>query len=196
MRRFVTFEGIDGSGKSTVSKGVYDRLKEMEYDVVLTFEPTDGFIGETVRRCIEENCDPVTTALLFIGDRVEHCKEIREWLNNGKIVLCDRYADSTYAYQGAQLENVVEKPMEWLQSVSKDFIILPEKTFLFDLPPKDALDRIRKRERLISFEREEFLIRVRENYLKLAKEKRFVVLDAGRQVGELVEECVKEITGD
>ncbi|HEC80858.1 MAG TPA: dTMP kinase, partial [Thermoplasmatales archaeon] len=131
MKYFVTFEGIDGSGKSTVSKGVYDWLKKEGLDVVLTFEPTSGFIGETVKRCVEENCSPVTTALLFIADRVEHCKKIRGWLSDGKIVLCDRYADSTYAYQGAQLEGTVDKPMEWLQDVSKNFIVTPEKTFLF-----------------------------------------------------------------
>lgn len=190
MKHFVTFEGIDGSGKTTVSKGVYERLKKDGYNVVLTFEPTDSFVGKCVKQCVEEKCDPATTALLFIADRVEHCKKIKRWLDQGKTVLCDRYADSTYAYQGAQLEGIIESPVQWLQELSKDFIFTPEKTFLFDINSVDALKRIRDREKLLFFEREEFLKKVRLNYLRLAEEERFVVLDGKKQVDELIEECL------
>ena len=193
MKHFVTFEGIDGSGKTTVSKRVYERLKKDGYNVVLTFEPTDSFVGKCVKQCVEEKCDPVTLALLFIADRVEHCKKIKKWLDQGKTVLCDRYADSTYAYQGAQLEGIVESPVQWLQELSKNFVVTPEKTFLFDINPVDALKRIRNREKLVSFEREEFLKKVRSNYLKLAEEERFVVLDGKKQVDELIEECLGHI---
>src|SRR4030042_4873637 len=99
MKRFVTFEGIDGSGKSTVSKLVYKQLKSKGLDVVLTVEPTDTWIGKQVKKCIASNSDPFVTAFIFIADRIEHGKQIKKWLNEGKIVLCDRYAESTYAYQ-------------------------------------------------------------------------------------------------
>ena len=131
MKKFVTFEGIDGSGKSTVSKLVYEKLKNDGYDVILTYEPTDSFIGKMVKKCIETDSDPFVTAFTFIADRIDHCKKIQKWLDDDKIVLCDRYAESTYAYQGAQLQNLMEDPIKWLKDLSKNRIIIPDRTFVF-----------------------------------------------------------------
>ena len=118
MKHFVTFEGIDGSGKSTIIKTVFEKLKSNDYDVVLTFEPTNSWVGKIVQKCIMTKSDPFVTAFTFIADRVDHCKKIQKWLDSGKIVLCDRYAESTYAYQGSQMKDLVDDPIKWLQDLS------------------------------------------------------------------------------
>ena len=179
MKKFITFEGIDGSGKSTVSK--------------LTYEPTDSFIGKMVQKCIETDSDPFVTAFTFIADRIDHCKKIQKWLDDGKIVLCDRYAESTYAYQGAQLQNLMEDPIKWLKDLSKDRIIIPDRTFVFLIDPRDSLARIQKRKNLIPFEKQEFLKKVADNYKKLAVSKRFKKIDATKKIDELVKICYKDI---
>jgi len=193
MKRFVTFEGIDGSGKSTVSQLVYNKLKFDGYDVVLTFEPTDSTIGKFVQKCIKTGDDPFVTAFTFIADRIQHCKKIKQWIDDGKIVLCDRYAESTYAYQGAQLENTINNSIKWLQDLSKDRILIPERTFLFVIPPKDSLARIQNRDELIPFEQLSFLKKVHKNYLAVSKGKRFFQLDATKKIDELVDICYEDI---
>lgn len=193
MKRFITFEGIDGSGKSTVSELVYKELKNRGYDIVLTFEPTDTWIGKQVQKCIEKNTDPFVTAYTFIADRIEHCKKIQKWLDSGIIVLCDRYADSTYAYQGAQMEGLIDKPIKWLKELSKDRIIIPDRTFLFVINPKDSLKRIQNRKKLIPFEKINFLEKVENNYLKLAEGKQYLKIDATKTIDELVEICINDI---
>ncbi|MBN2065531.1 MAG: dTMP kinase [Candidatus Thermoplasmatota archaeon] len=192
MKRFVTFEGIDGSGKSTISKLVYKQLKQ-ERDVILTREPTNTWIGKQVQECIKTNTDPFVTAFTFIADRIDHCRRIQQWLDEGAIVLCDRYAESTYAYQGAQLEQKMPKSIYWLQDLSKDRILVPDRTFLFVIEPKESLARIQHRETLIPFERVSFLNKVHNNYLKLAKGPRFVTLDATQSKKTLVDLCCKDI---
>ena len=193
MKHFVTFEGIDGSGKSTISKLVYKKLKSKGLDVVLTYEPTDSWIGKQVKKCINDNSDPFVTTLVFIADRIEHEKKIQKWLNAGKIVLCDRYIDSTYAYQVAQLQEVISKPIKWLKELSKNHYIIPDRTFVFVINPKDSLARIKNRENLIPFEKLSFLEKVHKNYLKLATEKRFKKIDASKSIDEIVKICFIDI---
>ncbi len=193
MKQFITFEGIDGSGKSTVSKVVYDKLKSDGHNVVLTYEPTDSTIGKFVQKCIKTGDDPFVTAFTFIADRIQHCKKIKQWIDDEKIVLCDRYAESTYAYQGAQLENTINNSIKWLQDLSKDRILIPERAFLFVIPPKDSLARIQNRDELIPFERLSFLKKVHKNYLAVSKGKRFFQLDATKKIDELVDICYEDI---
>jgi len=193
MKQFITFEGIDGSGKSTASKVLYDKLKSDGHNVVLTYEPTDSTIGKFVQKCIKTGDDPFVTAFTFIADRIQHCKKIKQWLDDGKIVLCDRYAESTYAYQGAQLENTINNSIKWLQDLSKDRILIPERTFLFVIPPKDSLARIQNRDELIPFEQLSFLKKVHKNYLAVSKGKRFFQLDATKKIDELVDICYEDI---
>jgi len=193
MKHFVTFEGIDGSGKSTISKLIFKKLKSKKYDVVLTYEPTDTWIGKHVQRCIETGADPFITAFTFTADRFEHGKQIQKWLDEKKIVLCDRYAESTYAYQGAQLQNLIKDPMKWLKDLAKDRIPIPDRTYIFLIEPKISIKRIQNRENLIAFEKASFLEKVHENYLKLAKGKQFMKIDATLGIEELVEICFKDI---
>jgi dTMP kinase len=193
MKHFITFEGIDGSGKSTVSKIVYKKLKNQGYKVVLTYEPTDTWIGHCVQEFIETNADPFVTSFAFIADRIEHCKQIQKWLKEGYVVLCDRYAESTYAYQGAQLEEKIKNPIKWLKELSKNRIVIPDRTFIFDIGPEESLKRIQNRSKLIPFEKISFLEKVHKNYLRLAVGKRFIKLDATRRIKDLVEICFKDI---
>jgi dTMP kinase len=193
MKRFVTFEGIDGSGKSTISKQVYERMKAVGYHVVHTCEPTDSTIGRFVQECIRTQSDPFVTSFTFIADRVQHCKQIRQWLDDENIVLCDRYAESTYAYQGSQLESQLEDPIRWLRELSEGRILVPDRTFLFVIDPRVSLARIQHRPELIPFERVSFLEKVHANYLKVCNGKRFLHLDATRKIEDLVDLCFNDI---
>jgi dTMP kinase len=193
MKRFITFEGIDGSGKSTISKMVYEKLQTKGYDVVLTVEPTDSPIGKFVQDCIRKQADPFITSFTFIADRIQHCTQIQHWLNQGNIVLCDRYAESTYAYQAAQLEHQMKNPLKWLQELSAGRILIPDRTFFFRIDPKTSLARIQHRTELIPFERLTFLEKVHANYLKICKGKRFLTLDATQTKEELTAQCYNDI---
>jgi dTMP kinase len=193
MKHFVTFEGIDGSGKSTISKLISEKLRSAGYDVVWTFEPTDSTVGKYVQECIRSQSDPFITSFTFIADRIQHCKQIQQWLNEDKLVLCDRYAESTYAYQAAQLEGQLKTPLKWLQELSLGRILVPDRTFLFVIDPKTSLARIQHRTELIPFERLAFLEKVHRNYLTVSKGKRFVHLDATKPIDELVQLCYEDI---
>ncbi len=193
MNHFVTFEGIDGSGKSTILKLVYEQLKSQGYDVISTYEPTDSWMGKLVQKCIETNTDPFVTVFTFIADRIEHGKQIQSWIDDDKIVLCDRYEESTYAYQGVQLHDTIKDSVKWLKELSKNRIPVPDITFLFVIDPKKALDRIQNRDKLIPFERLSFLEQVHKNYLELAFEERFYKLDATKSIEELVLMCCEKI---
>ena len=189
--KFFTFEGIDGSGKTTISRMVYEELAK-KYDAVWTKEPTDGWVGKAVERAVEEKKDAVTTAFLFAADRNEHVKEIKKWIDEGKIVICDRYADSTISYQAVNLSGV-NSPIEWLKNIHTPFYLKPDLTFLFILKPEIAIERIKDRE-LSPFEKASFLEKVQENYIKLADaEKRFIKLDAIESKEKLKERCLKII---
>ena len=188
--KFFTFEGIDGSGKTTISKMVYEELRK-KWDVVLTKEPTDSWLGKSVEKAIEEKKDAITISLLFMADRNEHLKDIHKWIEEGKVVLCDRYMDSTFAYQSAHLDDVMDNPLRWLKGVHAPFLIKPDKTFLFVIEPSKAISRIKRKKTF--FENESFLEKVQEYYLVLSKEKRFVKLDATKSKEELKEKCIKKI---
>ena len=193
MSLFITFEGIDGSGKSTVCHRVADELTCQGHHVITTAEPTKTPIGDFVNTCIRTNADPYLTAFSFIADRIQHCTQIKAWLDDRTIVLCDRYAESTYAYQGAQLSGQLRTPMKWLQDLSKGRILVPDRTFLLVVAPRIAIARIQQRTELIPFERQAFLERVHRNYLRLCTGPRFTRLDATESVEMLVERCVKTI---
>lgn len=193
MKQFITFEGIDGSGKSTISKRVYEKLKKQGIKAVFTYEPTDTWIGKQVQKCIETKSDPFVTAFTFIADRIQHGKQIQQWIDEGKIVICDRYSESTYAYQGAQLEEMIKNPIKWFKELSKDRILVPDRTYIFIIEPEKAIARIQNRNNLIPFEKTAFLEKVHKNYLKLATGNRFKKIDATKTIDELVKICYEDI---
>ena len=193
MNKFITFEGIDGSGKSTILNRVKKQLKSQGFEVISTFEPTDSWLGKYVKKCIETDSDPFVTSFTFISDRIEHCRKIQKWLDEDKIVLCDRYADSTYAYQGAQFQGIMKNPIRWLKELSDERILMPDRTFVFIIDPEKSIARIKNKDKLISFEQISFLKKVHKNYLKLAVGDQFYKLDATKTIEELEKICCEHI---
>lgn len=190
---FATIEGIDGSGKTTVAERVAESLEHAGVAVVWTTEPTRTWRGDAVKWAIERDVDAVTEAFLFLADREAHSAQIRAWMNDGKLVLSDRYVDSTYAYQGARLEGKRERPVEWLRQLCEPYIVIPHVTFFLAVPPEVGLDRIAGRARKVRFEEVAFLRRVDAIYRELAKEERFVTIDATHEIGEVVGEIGMEL---
>ena len=126
---FATIEGIDGSGKTTVAAKVAQSLEAAGIPVVRTTEPTSTWRGDAVKWAIERDVDAITETFLFLADRQTHGMAIRAWLDEGKLVLSDRYADSTYAYQGARLAGKKEDPVRWLRDLSRPFVVPPAVTY-------------------------------------------------------------------
>jgi len=177
---FVTFEGIDGSGKTTVSRLVAESLRAQGHRVHLTTEPTKSWLGDAVRRAYDDDVGAIAESFLFLADRAAHLTDIRAHLKKRELVLCDRYADSTYAYQGARLEGVMKDPIRFLQRASEPRALRPNVTLLLRISAELAGERIEGRPRLIRFEDLAFLKKVAANYDRLARSRRFVVLDGAR----------------
>lgn len=145
---FITFEGTDGSGKSTQIKEVYAKLTEAGYDILLTREPGGTDISNQIRAIVLENLDNKTMQaraelLLFCASRAQLVGEvIRPYLEKGGIVLCDRYADSTLAYQGYGHGLPVPDLKQILQFATGG--LYPDLTVYLDLTPEKGLERRRK----------------------------------------------------
>src|SRR2546428_6367392 len=162
--RFITFEGIDGSGKTTIVHRIEPELRKRGYTVVLTSEPTRTWLGDAVRKSYEDDVGPVAETFLFLADRARHTDEIRTWLRAGAIVVSDRDADSTYAYQGARLEGIVVDPIRWLRRGSAPPGLEPDPTILVEVPPPPGRPRIPRRGRKGRVEKGGVLTRVPGNY--------------------------------
>ncbi len=193
LRGFVTFEGIDGSGKTTISRRVAAALRVRGTPVFLTREPTKTWTGEAVRRSYKDDVGPLAEAFLFLADRAAHQEEIRRHLDAGELVLCDRYADSTYAYQGARLEGIVEAPVEFLRRMSEPWLIRPDLTIYLRVPASRGLDRIAGRPEKVRFEKLGLLRKVARTYDELALDPRFVTLDASGSPEVVTEEALAAI---
>jgi len=147
--RFITFEGGDGSGKTTQLQLTVTWLKSQGIDVLQTFEPGDTPLGKEIRRLLlsgEHTPVPASELLLFLADRAQHVEEvIKPALAAGKWVICDRYTDSTLAYQlaGRKLEatKILGDMLVWAEQG-----LTPNKTIWLDLPVEDAAKRMASRE--------------------------------------------------
>ncbi|MBP2144615.1 dTMP kinase [Methanofollis sp. W23] len=173
----VTVEGIDGSGKSTLVKGLAGALADL--DPVVTREPGATWVGEAVRRSIAENDDPMTECLLFIADHAAHLRHVvRPGLAAGRVVVSDRYSDSRYAYQAVTLKGLLPDPLGWLKAVHAPFTVVPDLTFLCVLPVEEAVTRLKANRE--HFEEASVLEEVQQNFLALAAAdpERFVLVDA------------------
>jgi len=190
---FVTFEGIDGSGKTTVSRIVAQKLRAKGHSVFLTVEPTKGWLGDAVRRAVSEDVGALAESFLFLADRATHVREIESHLMDHEIVLCDRYADSTFAYQGARLVGVLENPIRFLQRASEGWVLVPDLTLLLRVPPELGIKRIEGRPDRVRFEQLSLLRKVAANYDLLAKSRRFVVLDGTRSAEAVAEDAIAPI---
>jgi dTMP kinase len=180
--QFITFEGIDGAGKSSHIEAVRDALQARGLDVVCTREPGGTPLGESIRELfLNHSMTPQTETLLVFAARGEHLRSV-VWpaLKRGTWVLCDRFIDATYAYQGGGRQLGSAYVTQVADIVHPNFS--PALTLLFDLPPDAAQDRIAGRQTLdrIESEAKEFHDRVRETYLGRAKAEpnRIAVLDS------------------
>jgi dTMP kinase len=144
MSLFITFEGVEGSGKSTQARLLYQRLSERGYPVILTREPGGTRIGEMIRRILIDlqhtEMAPTSEILLFAAARAQLVQElIRPYLATGGIVLCDRYADSTFAYQGYGLGRDLDE-LHAITSIATGGLH-PDLTCYLDLPAEEGLER-------------------------------------------------------
>ena len=179
--RFITFEGIDGAGKSTQIAWVDAWLRARGADVLLTREPGGTPLGEALRELIlHRPMQPRTETLLMFAARCEHVLEVIEpALAAGRWVLCDRFTDATYAYQAGG-RGLPEEDVACLERWVHPRL-QPDLTFLFDLDPDLAAERLARARRSDRFESEQrdFFRRVRTHYLERARARpgRFVVVD-------------------
>jgi dTMP kinase len=188
---FVTFEGLDGSGKSTQAELLRARLEAEGVDVVSTREPGGTELGEGVRNLVLHggHVGPWAEALLYVAARAQLVDEvIRPALERGASVICDRYVDSSVAYQGAGRELGIDRVLDLnLAAVGG---LLPDRTFLLELDPSHVPSRIRRHFDRLEREGDDFRMRTAAGYRELAERfpERIVVLDATRPADELAEE--------
>jgi dTMP kinase len=191
---FVTFEGVDGSGKSTQAGLLVEWLEAEGHDVLLTREPGGTPVGEAVRRLLLHGDDLAdwTEAALFAAARSEHvARAIRPALAAGRIVVCDRYLDSSVAYQGLARGLGRERVRELSETVTGG--LLPDRTFLLLIDPDLARERGDDGPDRIEQEPDAFMHRVDAAYRELAEAEpeRIVALDASLPPQE-IEETIRE----
>ncbi|MBP8129404.1 MAG: dTMP kinase [Candidatus Hydrogenedentes bacterium] len=189
---FITFEGIEGCGKTTQLKRAQRYLEESGHKVVVTREPGGTAVGEAIRDVLLDplhvSLAPATELLLYAAARAQHVAEkIAPALEEGRIVLCDRFADSTTAYQGGGRGLSLED-IRMLHAIAVGGLA-PDLTVLLDLSASAGLERARARGRYDRLEREAILFheRVRDAFLQLAAEapERIKVVDGSQSVDEV-----------
>ena len=202
--KFITFEGIDGSGKSTQLRLLTGELRLKGYNVLATMEPGGTPLGRRLREAFletEETVAPLAELLLFAADRAQHVEFlVKPALAEGKIVVSDRFADATVAYQGAG-RGFPEKTISQIVNLATG-ALKPDLTLFFDLPIEKAVLRAKSRgddetvRNRMDSETTDFYKRVREAYLKIAEKesKRFRVVDADGAVEEIRARVMEIVT--
>jgi dTMP kinase len=193
----ITFEGVEGSGKTTQMARLERWLRGAGHRVERTQEPDGTALGEGVRRLFERGPAPLAEVFLFMAARHQHVHEkLRPWLDRGRVVLCDRYTDATLAYQGHGRRLDLDLIRELNLTATGG--VLPDLTLLFDVRPEVGLARIAGR-RLDHFEKQAlaFHRRVRRGYLEIARAepKRVHVIDASRDA-DRVAVAVERVVGE
>jgi dTMP kinase len=188
---FVTFEGLDGSGKSTQKELLRARLEREGVDVLATREPGGTELGEQIRDLVLHggHVAPWAEALLYAASRAHHVEEvIRPALERGATVLCDRYVDSSVAYQGVARGLGLDRVLDLnLAAVGG---LMPDRTFLLVLDAASVPGRVGEKQDRLERENEAFYLRAADGYRELAERfpERIVTLDATRPPEELAEE--------
>jgi dTMP kinase len=192
---FITFEGVEGSGKTTQAELLRDFLLDKGYKVTLTREPGWGALGRLIRRMLLEekdlDLDPLAELCLFCADRAQHVRDlIKPKLKEGEIVICDRFADSTVVYQGYGRRLDLDLVKRLAKASALD--LQPRLTLLFNLPVRLGLSRLEKREGKTKMDLEplEFHERIRQGYMYIAQKEpdRVKVVNAARDINEIQEE--------
>jgi dTMP kinase len=192
---FITFEGADGCGKTTQLNMLKDYLESKGYQVVLTREPGGKGLGETLRNILlnyEEEVSNRCESFLFLADRAQNIDIIvNPAIEKGKIVLCDRHADSSVAYQGyGRGLNIEEiKTLNSLATGNKK----PDLTLVFDVDIETSMSRVGKEKDRMESSGMDFFNRVRNGYLEIAKSEpnRVKILDATKSIEEIHQEVIK-----
>ena len=197
---FITLEGPEGSGKSTQIKHLAKRLEEMGYSVITTREPGGTPIGDQIRQVLvrmeNKELHPRTEILLFLAARAQLVEQvIKPALQDGKIILCDRYGDSTLAYQGYGHGLDLEQLRRMLDFATDH--LKPDLTILLDLDVKTGLMRKKAEDEWNRLDAYEALFheRVREGYLQLAREEpeRWRIVDASQAIDAVQEDLFRII---
>ncbi len=189
LGKFITFEGVDGAGKTSHIEFIKEYLTNLKLDFIMTREPGGTELGERLREILlHDEMTPKTETILMFAARNEHIeKVIRPGLTSGAIVISDRFTDASYAYQSGG-KGVEDEEIDVLKDlVQKN--LQPDLTFLFDLPVEVSIKRLKKTRKLDKFEKEEkdFHENVRKKYLMIAKNnpKRFSVLNSEKSIDEI-----------
>ena len=199
----ISFEGSEGSGKSTQMKLLYERLRTLDKSVITTREPGGTQLGESIRNLLKhapegQGMFPETELLLFAASRAQLVREVIEpALDLGKIILCDRFLDSTTVYQGVA-RKIAEDPVQMINTFAVGNL-LPNMTIVVDVPAEVGFERIRKRTGDLPDRMEQesigFYKQVREGYLILAKSlpERFLVVDGTQNADDTADQIWDEI---
>ena len=188
---FITIEGNDGSGKSTVIASLKEQLAKLDVEVIYTREPGGSFVAEKIREVILDNdniaMDDRTEALLYAASRRQHLKEtVFPALESGKLVICDRFIDSSLAYQGVARGLGIDNIYEMNQFATEGF--MPDLTIYLLVDPQVGIDRKSNQKELDRLEHEklEFHTKVYNGYLELAErfKNRVVIIDANCSIKE------------
>lgn len=197
----MVFEGLDGSGKTTQMARIQKRLTRMGIHAVTTCEPTSGPVGTLIRQILKGRItmDPRTLAALFAADRTDHLVApdtgVKALMKKGRIVLCDRYYFSSYAYHAKDMD------LEWvitLNAVNAQ-LLTPDLTLFIDVAPNTCLDRIRAgRAHLDLFEKIDILTQVRDNYFaafeRLKDQETVKVVDGNASEDEVEQAIWRQIS--
>jgi dTMP kinase len=196
---FISIEGIEGMGKSTVFKGLAQYLSDKSIDFISTREPGGTPLAERIRKALlaheKEAISPVTELLLMFASRAQHVDQVvMPAIEQGKWVICDRFVDASYAYQGGGRKI----DQTWLDALTSWTVpMMPDITFLLDGPESLGASRISKRSTKdrIEIEKKEFFTRARQAYLSRAQQdpKRFVVIDATLSKRQVMDQAIQHI---
>jgi len=196
--KFITFEGIDGCGKSTQAKLLLEYMNKSGVETILVREPGGTNISESIREILLHSSSGQmgdrTESLLMTASRAQLTQEvIIPNMEQGKFVIADRYSDSTLAYQGGG-RNL---DIEWLNELNNyaTFTLLPDITFFVDIRPEEALRRLDSNKDRIEGEGIEFQARVRKTYHELAERfnDRYVILDGYGEIGDIHQKVLNEM---
>lgn len=195
---FITFEGIDYSGKSTQAKLLYDYFQSRKIRTLLLREPGGTKISEKIREILlnRDHLEmlPITEFLLFSASRAQLVNEvIKPNLNKGVVVICDRYYDSSTAYQGYGGKVNIKKIFEVNDFATAN--LLPDLTFLIDISPKKAFERAKGKNNFDRIENKKhaFYYRVRKGFKEIAdkNKRRFVIVDGSKNIDEIHSEIIQ-----
>ena len=186
---FICVEGLDGCGKTTQTKLLVRKLRKMGWDAVYTAEPSRGKIGKFIKKyCLqgEKRTFPIVEALLFAADRFEHVeREVIPALNEGKIVVSDRYVYSSLAYQGA-----TGLDLKWIEMIN-EHAIRPDLAIFVDVEPEAVIKRLKPKKSVMeNFETQR---KVLEVYVKFVEKGELVRIDGNKSKKEVADDVLKVV---